>query len=625
MVEHRKLIIVFMLTAMVLLLTIPSVAPTTATEDLNLDTQFTLFSRQQFISIQPTLYNYYSNLTTRITRNSDYSEFITPQAVKPIADSILEVTRDMPYSDEQFANAVLALVHQIPYKITGAKYPVETLVENSGDCGALSLLAASIMKAGGLDVVLIRYTGIDPGHMNVGVYLSHKPNYNSILLGATSYEYNNKTYWAAEATPQADWKVGDQSHLMANAIVNIISIDSCKETSPGQVFSGVSKAPVASSITVNIKPQQSSTQDQKRALVITGSIQPFAPNNSVTLYINKPNSTINYVTTQTDNSSSFAYDWNITKDGTYYITAHWSGDTNKTGADSETLVVLIGPQALIQFQTDTYNYVVGTPIGDFAVRPYIGIEDFLTIPLETNARLSYNFIILQTGTTPTEIPTQEITIPASEYTRKTGPNETETIQVPAKTRLVPTKIPSGTLPLRLSNDFNQTINNNLCLIVQKDKNSTYNLNVKGLNDGDVSNILENNQNSTVFLNATQGIEESTWYKVTTAISNESITANLRNENGTTISTLTTTQQEESDKQLVLLLAKNENVAIVMKDLKIQPIADTPEAPNNTSPTPQKQGTSLIEFYIIGIIAIITTIATMAYIQRKRRIKTSVNT
>ncbi len=121
---------------------------------------------------------------------------------------------------------------KFPDKVTDAKYPVETLVQNSADCVGLSILAASIMKAGGLDVVLIHYVGIDPGHMNVGVYLSYTPAYHTLLMTPTSFEYNNKTYWTAEATAKMDWKVGDQSDSVANAQAEIIPLDNIENNSP---------------------------------------------------------------------------------------------------------------------------------------------------------------------------------------------------------------------------------------------------------------------------------------------------------------------------------------------------------------------------------------------------------
>jgi hypothetical protein len=143
--------------------------------------QYEINNQKLYVSISPSLFDYYGNLSHTVSTDSDYANFVTPQAVESIAENIQNITRNLPDSNEQFADAVLTLVHQIPYAINGPQYPVETLVDNSGDCVALSLLAASIMQAGGLDVVLIHYIGITPGHMNVGVY--HPIRLSIIPLG----------------------------------------------------------------------------------------------------------------------------------------------------------------------------------------------------------------------------------------------------------------------------------------------------------------------------------------------------------------------------------------------------------------------------------------------------------
>ena len=145
--------IIIVISTLLLLFITPTLAISGTNEKASTyNSQYSFFSQKLFVSVQPSLYAYYNNMTHTLTNDSNYSKLITPQAVQTIAENILQITRNMPYSDEQFANAVLAIVHQIPYNITGAKYPVETLVDNYGDCGSLSLLAASIMKAGGLDV-----------------------------------------------------------------------------------------------------------------------------------------------------------------------------------------------------------------------------------------------------------------------------------------------------------------------------------------------------------------------------------------------------------------------------------------------------------------------------------------
>ena len=99
--------------------------------------QYGILNQKLYVSVPPSLYDYYGNMSHTVNGDSDYAKFVTPQAVEPIAESIQNITRNLPYSNEQFADAVLTLVHQIPYAISGPKYPVETLVDNSGDCVAV--------------------------------------------------------------------------------------------------------------------------------------------------------------------------------------------------------------------------------------------------------------------------------------------------------------------------------------------------------------------------------------------------------------------------------------------------------------------------------------------------------
>src|SRR3972149_4050541 len=160
--------------------------------------QFGLVSHELYVSVPSSLYDYYSGKTRSISDDSQYASFVTPDAFQSIADNIRNLTRDKPRSDEEFANTVLQLVHQVQYAIDDVKYPVETLVENSGKCDTLSLLAASIMKAGGLDVVLLYHKEVH--HINVGVYLPYEPHGTWWWLPPTGYEHNGKKYWIAECT-----------------------------------------------------------------------------------------------------------------------------------------------------------------------------------------------------------------------------------------------------------------------------------------------------------------------------------------------------------------------------------------------------------------------------------------
>ena len=86
------------------------------------------------VTVQQSLYEYYTEKTHSLISNNDFAKFVTPYALKPIADCLFEIYTD----DEDFVNGVLMIVHQIPYEETPAKYPVETIVENKGDCDLFS-------------------------------------------------------------------------------------------------------------------------------------------------------------------------------------------------------------------------------------------------------------------------------------------------------------------------------------------------------------------------------------------------------------------------------------------------------------------------------------------------------
>jgi len=62
------------------------------------------------VSVTDTLYEYYRSKDHKLY-NYDFSKFVTPHALKPVADDLWSI-----YSNrEDFANGVLMIVHQIPY------------------------------------------------------------------------------------------------------------------------------------------------------------------------------------------------------------------------------------------------------------------------------------------------------------------------------------------------------------------------------------------------------------------------------------------------------------------------------------------------------------------------------
>src|SRR3990170_8838158 len=245
-----------------------------------------------YVSVPASLYDYYNSKSHFVNADGDYVKFVTSDAFKPIAEDIQNVTSDLAYSDEQFANAVLSVVRQVSYVRSAVKYPVEAIVENSGDCDPLSLLAAAIMKAGGLDVVLLYYKGLNPSHMNLGVYMPNSPVYRSIWTVPTGFEYNNKTYWMAEATSRGEWKVGDKPDLLASAKPSIIPLDYVVEPSPAGVSSSLDTPLIPSTIYASLFLDNSSLTETERLVTISGEISPSNSDRTVVMYISQNGYTV---------------------------------------------------------------------------------------------------------------------------------------------------------------------------------------------------------------------------------------------------------------------------------------------------------------------------------------------
>lgn len=286
------------------------------------------------VVVQESLLEYYVEKSHKLSSNNDFAKFVTPYALKPIADSLWEIYVD----DEDFVNGVLMIVHQIPYEETvPAKYPVETIVENKGDCDLFSFIAASIIKAGGLDVVLLYYES--EAHMNIGVSLSHIP-YDA-RQQAYYVTYNHIQYYVAECTGgnwQTGWRVGECPDTLKHAQVQVITLENSEPTAPGQVSASY-KTLQSSALSLNISPTY---LIQGGSITISGQLSPVLENKTVTIYVKVSNSPwIVLGTTTTDSNGKFTYVWNVETSGICYVRASWSGDDTYAGADSPTQIVTI--------------------------------------------------------------------------------------------------------------------------------------------------------------------------------------------------------------------------------------------------------------------------------------------
>jgi hypothetical protein len=295
-----------------------------------------------YVSVTQSLYEYYQGKDHSRYSDSDYSKFVTPDAVKPIAERIWSICYAEDHNEEQFANAVLMFIHQIPYVVSSAKYSVETIVENSGDCDVFSLLAASIIKAKGMDVVLFDWTG--KSHMNIGVYLSETPVY--VRQGSAWYiSYNSKRYYIAECTgycsganATSGWRVGECPDDLKQASATIIPLSNAETGSPAQVSARVDTDLSSSYFATLIRsPQPPYYVGQQ--IQIQGTISPAHSGENVVLYYRKGTSSwAVWSTTGMDSSGAFSFTVTFSSVGTYYLWASWSGDVDHEGADSSILI-----------------------------------------------------------------------------------------------------------------------------------------------------------------------------------------------------------------------------------------------------------------------------------------------
>jgi hypothetical protein len=281
------------------------------------------------VVVPQTLIQYYEQKRNDVHQSHDFADFVTPYSMKPIADCMWQI-----YSNEEdFTNGVLMLVHQITYEVTNpAMYPVETMVANKGDCDLFSYIAASILKAGGLDVVLLYYES--ESHMNVGVHLASPP---TDARDSVYYMTHDGTkYYIAECTGgnwKEGWRVGECPEDCKTATSQIITLENAEQVAPGQVSASFS-AFEPSTMSLEISPIISL---QNSAITFRGQIAPEVADKNVTLYAkinNAPWVVIGTAVTGTD--GTFEYVWKADTAGICALQASWSGDSEYTGAISPT-------------------------------------------------------------------------------------------------------------------------------------------------------------------------------------------------------------------------------------------------------------------------------------------------
>jgi hypothetical protein len=287
------------------------------------------------LTIPKELYDYYAAQSHLMYSVQDFAQFVTPTALKPVADNLWQIYNNT----EDFTNGVLMLVHQLRYQATfPEKFPVETLVAGQGDCDLFCFIAASILKAGGVDSVLIYYKQQE--HMEVGVALGALPT--EARTQVYSVDYRGVPYYVAECTGEQwriGWRVGECPDEYQNISSQIIPLNVNMEPHAiGQVFA--TYQPLGST---NITLRSSSSLVLETLQVtLNGQIIPQMPNENVTLQANIRGSgwtTIGNATT--DEDGNFSFTWTPPYTGSILFQANWTGNRHYDGAASSQINIYV--------------------------------------------------------------------------------------------------------------------------------------------------------------------------------------------------------------------------------------------------------------------------------------------
>jgi hypothetical protein len=162
------------------------------------------------IEIPQGLYRYYKEMPRLATNN--YSVYVThtadDQYIRQLVLAIEGAAAEHGYSQYQTIELATAFVQYLPYNDDSLttpydeypRYPVETLVDNGGDCEDTSILLASILDSMGYGVVLVNPLN----HLAVGVLCQEG-------TPGRYYQYKGGCYYYLETTDPA-WSIGELPH-----------------------------------------------------------------------------------------------------------------------------------------------------------------------------------------------------------------------------------------------------------------------------------------------------------------------------------------------------------------------------------------------------------------------------
>ncbi len=177
------------------------------------------------LHIPDALYNYYMDLPRPPSEN--YSVYITHPSdddyIKSLTDEIENIARQEQLSELEKVEFVIAFVQHLPYTTDSVttpydeypRYPVETLVDDGGDCEDTSILLAALLNEMGYGVVLVAFpeTPDTDGHMGIGVL-------DGEGIYGTYFNVDGQKYFYVETT-NTGWGIGNIPEQYEGVGVNV--------------------------------------------------------------------------------------------------------------------------------------------------------------------------------------------------------------------------------------------------------------------------------------------------------------------------------------------------------------------------------------------------------------------
>jgi hypothetical protein len=204
-----------------------------------------------------------------LTTSNDYY-------IKMLAQKLNDSAAQMAYGSFDKVSFVLAFVQSLPYATDDVtegyneypRFPIETLVDDGGDCEDTSILFASLTIAMGFGTVYIS----PPNHYAVGILGSG--------LRGTYWEYpqdSNKTYYYCETTGSG-FRIGQLPIEFKGQDAAVYSIDESKQFTPAIVVVPTPPpTPTEAPITSATPPQRQNPTSTPPPDVTDPTVKPVLP------------------------------------------------------------------------------------------------------------------------------------------------------------------------------------------------------------------------------------------------------------------------------------------------------------------------------------------------------------